>query len=554
MSTRRKGRGGSKLFGRPDALLVEEGAAPTGSTSSLPEAPPAEPVRAQPPSEPPVAVEEEAVFVAPPIGGDAPADDEELIEAASGSGSGGMLAAEAERDAKVASIKDDVVVGAPLGGIGIRVLHTAHRAALDPRPSRTPPASPMVESDPGSGSLGDDDLAVRDIVETSRVGSRVDLSADEPEWDAGPMEALEADEEETTHGPLVDSPFAAVRLGVPGRPVDPIPPADAPSTNAVPAGSAPLPPPGGLDDPGRRLQEPTSTLPTELSPAVSPPWREAVAATPRPAPVPPRPAAGLPPGEVVPLPTARGPAVDAPVAASGAAAASPRSPSPSRDAPTSGMGAGAWVAVVAFLALGAAAAWYWGVPALRGRDRGAEVVAANPRTNAVAAASPPAEAPPAAAVPGPSSVDPAVATPPSAPPAETTPPAAATTPPPSPQPTAAAKAPTAPPPKRTTPSRSTEEPTTSTATSTAAPASATSSRLSTEDPAAARGLIRIKTDRKCLIMVDGKQRGYAPDLGTIELPAGTHVVRAIVQGTGQSRSIEVRVDAGLLRDVEIRWD
>lgn len=67
------------------------------------------------------------------------------------------------------------------------------------------------------------------------------------------------------------------------------------------------------------------------------------------------------------------------------------------------------------------------------------------------------------------------------------------------------------------------------------------------------GYIRVVTDKKCLVIVDGKQRGYAPNLGAIELSVGMHPVRCVVAGSGMSRSSEVRVDAGTLRAVEIRF-
>lgn len=58
------------------------------------------------------------------------------------------------------------------------------------------------------------------------------------------------------------------------------------------------------------------------------------------------------------------------------------------------------------------------------------------------------------------------------------------------------------------------------------------------------GMIRVTTDRKALIILDGKQQGYAPGLADLPVVPGQHTVRAVVPGTGVSRSIEIRVDAG----------
>lgn len=60
----------------------------------------------------------------------------------------------------------------------------------------------------------------------------------------------------------------------------------------------------------------------------------------------------------------------------------------------------------------------------------------------------------------------------------------------------------------------------------------------------ALGIIRVSSDRKALIIVDGKQQGYAPGLADISVMPGQHTVRAVVSGTGLSRSLEIRVDAG----------
>ncbi len=60
----------------------------------------------------------------------------------------------------------------------------------------------------------------------------------------------------------------------------------------------------------------------------------------------------------------------------------------------------------------------------------------------------------------------------------------------------------------------------------------------------ALGIIRVTSDRKALIIVDGKQQGYAPGLEDISVMPGQHTVRAVVSGTGLSRSLEIRVDAG----------
>lgn len=60
----------------------------------------------------------------------------------------------------------------------------------------------------------------------------------------------------------------------------------------------------------------------------------------------------------------------------------------------------------------------------------------------------------------------------------------------------------------------------------------------------ALGVIRVNSDRKALIILDGKQQGYAPGLPDISVMPGAHTVRAVVSGTGLSRTMEIRVDAG----------
>lgn len=60
----------------------------------------------------------------------------------------------------------------------------------------------------------------------------------------------------------------------------------------------------------------------------------------------------------------------------------------------------------------------------------------------------------------------------------------------------------------------------------------------------ALGVIRVTSDRKALIILDGKQQGYAPGLADIPVMPGQHKVRAVVSGTGLSRTMEIRVDAG----------
>ncbi len=57
------------------------------------------------------------------------------------------------------------------------------------------------------------------------------------------------------------------------------------------------------------------------------------------------------------------------------------------------------------------------------------------------------------------------------------------------------------------------------------------------------GIIRVSTDKRALIILDGKQQGYAPGLADISVAPGQHTVRGVIAG-GRSRSIEVRVDAG----------
>ena len=58
------------------------------------------------------------------------------------------------------------------------------------------------------------------------------------------------------------------------------------------------------------------------------------------------------------------------------------------------------------------------------------------------------------------------------------------------------------------------------------------------------GIIRVTSDRKALIIVDGKQQGYAPGLADLSIAAGPHTVRAVESGTSITRTLEVRVDPG----------
>lgn len=67
------------------------------------------------------------------------------------------------------------------------------------------------------------------------------------------------------------------------------------------------------------------------------------------------------------------------------------------------------------------------------------------------------------------------------------------------------------------------------------------------------GYIRVLTDRKCLVIVDGQQRGYAPGLGQIQLAPGGHTLRCIVAGAGASRETDFRVDSGAMREIELRF-
>ncbi len=66
----------------------------------------------------------------------------------------------------------------------------------------------------------------------------------------------------------------------------------------------------------------------------------------------------------------------------------------------------------------------------------------------------------------------------------------------------------------------------------------------------ALGIIRVESDRKALIIIDGKQQGYAgpsgagPALADVTVMPGQHTVRAVISGAGLSKSMEIRVDAG----------
>lgn len=123
--------------------------------------------------------------------------------------------------------------------------------------------------------------------------------------------------------------------------------------------------------------------------------------------------------------------------------------------------------------------------------------------------------------------------------------AATTSAPPTPR--APSSAPPAPPPKATNPGLPA-----ATAGSTARVAStapATADSMGVES-----GYLRVVSDRKCLVIVDGRQRGYAPALGLLELPAGEHSLKCVVAGAGTSRSTTVRVDSGALREAELRFE
>lgn len=66
------------------------------------------------------------------------------------------------------------------------------------------------------------------------------------------------------------------------------------------------------------------------------------------------------------------------------------------------------------------------------------------------------------------------------------------------------------------------------------------------------GLLRIKCDRTAAITVDGKKRGSCPDLSSLELPVGRHTVRAFAGGRFLAQ--EVRIDLGAAREVEFVFE
>ena len=62
--------------------------------------------------------------------------------------------------------------------------------------------------------------------------------------------------------------------------------------------------------------------------------------------------------------------------------------------------------------------------------------------------------------------------------------------------------------------------------------------------AAEMGTIRVTSDKKALIIIDGKQRGYAPGLPDIAIKPGAHTVRAVEPSAPDSRTLQVQVISG----------
>ena len=93
-----------------------------------------------------------------------------------------------------------------------------------------------------------------------------------------------------------------------------------------------------------------------------------------------------------------------------------------------------------------------------------------------------------------------------------------------------------------------------TATTTAGSTSRVAAPVTADAMGVESGYLRVVSDRKCLVIVDGRQRGYAPALGLLELPAGEHSLKCVVAGAGTSRSTTVRVDSGALREAELRFE
>ena len=175
-----------------------------------------------------------------------------------------------------------------------------------------------------------------------------------------------------------------------------------------------------------------------------------------------------------------------------------------------------------------------------------------PATDTTTAGLPPSGAPPSGTTP--SGTTPSGAMPPTAAGATTTPTAVPTAGTPSVAPTTTSTTP---------PTGRTPNATGGTADTTAGATPRTRSTARVTEPRARypeddevrleAGYIRVITDRKCLVIVDGEQRGYAPDVGKIELLPGGHTLRCIVAGAGASRETDFRVDSGALREIELRF-
>lgn len=525
MTTRRKGKGSSKLFGRPDALLVEESAVPGA-------APPPIALDAEPRPVPEPADTVDALPAPETLGVETTAtgredDHDDLI-----------ATHEADEHIETAEADDHLLAGDDEPSLSVRAVFPT----AEPPPEDRSAGIRLVGARRGDAAPPLEEHDLRDIVETSRSDARVDFAAEEPELDAaGMVETIEGEDEGSAVGPVPDSPYAAVRLGIPSRAeteVRPAPiaaplpavaqrvgtPSSAPTERAPTPRAVPLPEPprpaGGVVVPLRggepAERRPVPPMAPPKAPPVEPAAKPAAAARPAPAAPPPR--------------------------APAAPAAAPAKVTPPKPVARGGV-SGAAIAVIGLcVVVGGAAAWIWGRPLLQGDRPTAPVAAASPAGSPAAPGAPtPAPAEPTAAAPAPVAA---------APPPVVEPPKAAE-PPKATEPPKVAEAPS--PPAKTAPEKTAPAKTATSAT--AGRASSTASRLAAaESPAEASGLIRVKTDRRCLIMVNGRQKGYAPDLGAIQLPAGTHILRAVVQGTGQSRSMEVRVDEGVLREVEIRWD
>lgn len=516
-----------KLFTRPGTLLVEESALPASSAVA--------PLASEDLEEEALAAEdgEELIEAAE----DEPDEDEELELRAPAATRridlDGMRARTARRVAEdEAELRVPVDLEERMGeGVHVMDLSDGPAAALEPETSSG--WDDPEDSNEGAGGVVGAAVRVGGVAAAAAGAVRLAANTVPPREPPGPAETAAADAAPTERIPSrmelkLTEPVERRVETPPTQLLEPVlpPPAAPPVAGPVPV-PVPVPPAASPSAAprGTHFGEPHQA---EVVRGLSrPPAPREPAAPVAPVPVPPRAPPPTPAAATRPVsPAEAPPRRNEPMPLRDARAADEGVPAPSRTP--------RWIAPVAVVAVLVAVGSY-GLFRFLGGD---------PAPVPVAAPAPPAVPAPTEADPGaPAPAAPAVV---ETPPAAVEPVAAATPAPATPAPAAPAspKAPSAP---------ATAAETLASATPPAAAGSTSSSSASAAAEATPTGLIQIVSNMSCLIIVNGKQRGYAPDLGPIELPAGTHVVRAVVPGKGYSRTVEVRVDAGLLRQVEIRF-